>query len=544
MRKIHPARYAVLLVAAAMAAVADEATAQTVSRAKAAAIDLSYLPSECFGVVVIHPRQILDQSVVKKVPAELMRGLKENPIEVDPRSIEEVVLGLAPQPEGSQGRAPFLPVAIVRFAEPVDVRQIAAKMWEEPEEAKKGSTTYYRVGRQPSVGAVYAPNDRTIVATEESLLDAVLKPKAGKSRLAAQLARLDPAYEVLGAIEVEPVRGLLAAVLQEAPPPVQSALQAIHDHAQSAMAAIDLGGDTMLKLAVEGKDAESAAALEKTVQQYFDLAKGLYAVQGRPQLEKMPPEMGDLGKILGKIADELLAGITIRRVQTRVVVLVKTPQALGDLPEAMGPAVVAARGAAERAARFNNLKQIGLACHNYHDVYRKLPQDIVGKDGKPLLSWRVQLLPFLEQQALYDRFRLDEPWDSPNNKRLLGESSSVFRIHPDDKSGKTRLLAFSGEGAGLTGQTLSFADIRDGLSNTILAVEAGEDKAVPWTKPEDIPFDPENPKTGLGTLPPGGFVALLFDGSVRTLSSAIDAETLKALITRSGGESIPSEKLK
>src|SRR5206468_5253686 len=75
-----------------------------------------------------------------------------------------------------------------------------------------------------------------------------------------------------------------------------------------------------------------------------------------------------------------------------------------------------------RQEHVNNLKQIGLAMHSYHDVYKRLPSGAVqDKDGKALLSWRVHLLPFLEQEALFKEFKLDEPWDSDNNKKLLAK---------------------------------------------------------------------------------------------------------------------------
>ena len=79
------------------------------------------------------------------------------------------------------------------------------------------------------------------------------------------------------------------------------------------------------------------------------------------------------------------------------------------------PAVSAARECrSKNAAGANNLKQIGLAMHNFHDSYGGFPAAYsTDKNGKPLLSWRVHILPFVEGQALYRQFKLDEPWDSP-----------------------------------------------------------------------------------------------------------------------------------
>src|SRR5262249_55759444 len=118
---------------------------------------------------------------------------------------------------------------------------------------------------------------------------------------------------------------------------------------------------------------------------------------------------------------------------------------------AMFPAGDAARWAARRAACTNNLKMLGLALHNYIAAHNNNspPPALPGKDGKPALSWRVALLPYLEQQALYDRFHLDEPWDSPHNKELIKEMPTVFNCpeRTDAAPGTTTYRVFTGPGA-------------------------------------------------------------------------------------------------
>jgi RNA polymerase sigma factor (sigma-70 family) len=90
---------------------------------------------------------------------------------------------------------------------------------------------------------------------------------------------------------------------------------------------------------------------------------------------------------------------------------------------------------AQRARSMNNLKQILLAMHNYHDANGNMPHDITDKDGKPMLSWRVAILPYIEQDNLFKQFKLDEPWDSDHNKKLLALMPSTYRtpgIGPKD----------------------------------------------------------------------------------------------------------------
>ncbi len=127
------------------------------------------------------------------------------------------------------------------------------------------------------------------------------------------------------------------------------------------------------------------------------------------------------------------------------------PMAVAPLAAAMLlPMAQSARAQARRAQSVNNLKQIALAMHNLHDVNNHFPpQAIVDDDGKPLLSWRVAMLPYLEQQDLYNEFKLDEPWDSEHNKALIPRMPAVFAIPGAAKPepGKTFYRGFSGPAA-------------------------------------------------------------------------------------------------
>jgi hypothetical protein len=207
------------------------------------------------------------------------------------------------------------------------------------------------------------------------------------------------------------------------------------------------------------------------------------------------------------------------------------------------PAVHSARGAARRATSMNNMKQIALALHNYHDVYKSFPPAYsTDKEGKPLLSWRVLILPFLEQGALYDQFHLDEPWDSEHNKRLSQMVVPTYRA-PGSSSPPwmTNYLGVGGEHGIFRGKDpVRFADIRDGSSNTIMIVEANDQSAVPWAKPDDFQPDADNVMGRLVGLRPGGFNAGLADGSVRFISETISGEVLQLLFSRDDGQPIPN----
>ena len=218
------------------------------------------------------------------------------------------------------------------------------------------------------------------------------------------------------------------------------------------------------------------------------------------------------------------------------------------------PAVQKVRTAAGRMQDSNNLKQMAIAMHSHSDSYGGLPQAAAFQDAndKPLLSWRVAILPFIEQDSLYKQFRLDEPWDSPNNKALLPLMPKVYAMpnDPNPGSGMTYYQVFVGAGSAFEprkrrpeegppgpGQVRlgwKLTDFSDGTSNTILIATSAT--PVPWTKPDDIPFSPTGPVPQLGGYSKRGNNVALGDGSVRFLPENLPDETLRALITRNGGE--------
>jgi RNA polymerase sigma factor (sigma-70 family) len=179
-----------------------------------------------------------------------------------------------------------------------------------------------------------------------------------------------------------------------------------------------------------------------------------------------------------------------------------------------------------------SMRRILLAMHAYHDDKGTLPPAALG-DGKdrPLLSWRVALLPYLDEEDLYKEFKLDEPWDSAHNKKLLAKMPSVY----GDAGNATVYQVFVGPDAAFDGTNpKKFDDIRDGLSHTILLAAAAQ--PVPWTKPADLPFVAGKPLPKLGSMFKEGFHVAAADGAVLFVARPFNEKALRALITIAGGE--------
>lgn len=193
----------------------------------------------------------------------------------------------------------------------------------------------------------------------------------------------------------------------------------------------------------------------------------------------------------------------------------------------------------EAKKKTDNMRKIGAGFHRFYYKNKVLPSTRSHfVNGKPGLSWRVHLLPYLGQKTLYDQFQLGEPWDSPHNMKLLNQMPDFYQCEGVTQPGHTTYMTFLGEGTPFDGSpdmTLDKISANDGLTKTIMFVKAGPDKAVPWTKPVDLPFDPVNPIKTLGQLPGDTFLAITMDGFVHTLKKDIPAETLRYLIQYNDG---------
>lgn len=208
-----------------------------------------------------------------------------------------------------------------------------------------------------------------------------------------------------------------------------------------------------------------------------------------------------------------------------------------------GNVVNSVRGAVLRSETTSQMKQLALALLNYESTNGRFPKAAAfqAADGSPGLSWRVAILPFLEENALYDQFRKNEPWDSPHNRALIARMPSFFKS-PGSKleEGYTNYVAIVAPNTILSNgrRGTSTQEITDGTSRTVMLVEADDDAAVPWTKPDDLAWDTQQPLRGLGQIWSGRFYAVFGDGSVRALGADLPAETINGIFSRNGGENV------
>jgi hypothetical protein len=209
---------------------------------------------------------------------------------------------------------------------------------------------------------------------------------------------------------------------------------------------------------------------------------------------------------------------------------------LGMLAALLIPAWGNMRLASRRVASMNNMKMIGIALHNYHDVYGEFPpQYVVDSAGKPLYSWRVLILPYLEQDAIYKAWDRSKGWDSPENAQLADMVLPVFRM-PDETglNNDTSYLAISGANSMFDGgKSVRIQQATDGLSNTIIVVES-KGSGVKWAEPRDLDLDQITAvNSGVAGQINGGTTkgaqALFADGSVQFVPVSTPPATIKQL---------------
>jgi len=513
----------------------------------AAASDLRYVPADAVGVLSVRPAAIFEQGEMKPL-AEMFNqqlGLQATlgaPLD----DIEEIIVVAAQFPMPGDG-GPNSPAQLViwRSRAAHDWDHLMKRMVPEGTEATFGKFKYTKAKESPGPRFAYSgftPDDRTLVLAAEPLLRRVMlaagKPDAGKPDWAAAWQEMSKGHATL-MVDTVAFNRATADEFKRAPGAEMLATFApIWTQSKRLFAGIEVGNGVKIQSTFDCPTPEAAERVRATAEAALTLARNMLDKLG-DQIASAPGDQAAQALIVTDLAATLLkqAKLTVDGSTARF-----QAEAQIDVADtgvaALVPAIMAAREAAQRTQAQNNLKQIGLAFHNYHDVNGHFPAAaVIGPDGKTPHSWRVAILPFIEGTAIYNQYKFDEPWDGEHNKKLISQMPVVFRDPGADPAGHSSYYVLTGEttifgpkdGAKIT-------EIPDGTSNTILAVEAKRD--IPWTKPDDIAYDPAKPLPKLGGWRPNGYNTLFADGSVRFISDTTDEMTLRALLTRAGAEPI------
>jgi hypothetical protein len=524
--------------------------------------DIALIPADAAGFVHVrvadlarseHYREL--RQLLSKAGADALKSFNDRFVPT-PASLDRVtVFFIAP----GEGRREPEVVGIVTTSAPFRKDRLLKSMIQDQAKDEGGNVYTDANG----LTALYVPNDRlfAIGPTDAIKKMAARGRSTGEGPLAPALALAagDKPFVAAANPGVIPPEAL-----RHAPPPIQPLVPLSSAKLVTLVADFDQG--THLDLQAKFGSENAADDAERAARNGIDMIRRQIG-QGRAEMERKvggpdapnPAPIGQLPEAAASLfglavmnqADEILRTLPLHREGTDLrlnVTVPPGPATLAAATSAVGvglllPAVQKVREASARSQSSNNLKQMALAMHNYNDAYGgKLPAHaIYSKDGKtPLLSWRVAILPFIEQDSLYRQFHLDESWDSEHNKKLIPLMPPVYAdltAPPTREPDVTYYQIFVGGGAAWQNNPRQPSIPRtfvDGTSNTIMIAEAAQ--PVIWSKPDDLTYDPTKPVPQLGPRPGMPFLVALADGSVRSISRAMSEKTLRAAITAAGNE--------
>ncbi|MEO2023243.1 MAG: DUF1559 domain-containing protein, partial [Pirellulaceae bacterium] len=495
-----------------------------------------YMIKDFEAALVVHPRKIfasdMIQNLLKIGPAkemfdDMIAEMNDN-FEIDIRQLERLSIFVKALPSGPR-EAPHVAI-IAETVQDTDFSEIIQDLVRGEEPQQQNGMQWYIPEDDSRSPVVCVVNTKTIViGAPLDLVQKVVARPAVKNPLNDQLVALDYAnqhFVAVGNSSILPpqlVAEMQRELAREELPPAFSPITDMIAQVKSASAVLNVSPDLYLSLGITTSSEENTTKMVTMVNDSLTLAKSALGIFALAPPRELPAEI----RPLIKEALKFLASIKPTQTGDRMDVAVGlSASQLASLQKPFLESVTNARTAARRMASKNNLKQIAIAIHNFHDTYRQFPVGespneqgpIHYRNGKPLLSWRVHLLPYVEQDPLYRQFKLDEPWNSPHNIKLLDRIPPVY-VNPNQPGlgNKTTYLAPIGPGSIFgSNKRMAFRNVTDGTSNTIMFMQVGSDKAVPWTKPEDLKYDLKDPLGSLGNIGET-FTAGFADGSVQTL---------------------------
>ena len=507
----------------------------------------NYIPSSAMIAVVARPADAIDHPTMELFPREIVSATAPKEFGFDPILIKRFTLAVD-TPAGIDRPPEF--GAVMEFAVP---QKIGGTMIAGMEEYQIAGITVR--GNHSPVEPVYAQlDDRTIAIATEQFLVKMVNAQDAESELLTLIKNEQRNNHAAAFMVMEPVRGQIKQNLPPANqvPPMFRDFLKIPDLTESVVISADFDDEKPFQLRYNAISPTAATEAKRIMLDGMETGKQFAMMQIADGLEGADPDARTAALAYGERVYEYIKKNMgpVTSQDGRSLVFSSDAQAsgqiatIGVLVGMLLPAVQQVREAARRVTSSNNMKMFALASLNYESAFGKFPAHaIYSDDGKPLLSWRVQILPYIEGGDLYDQFHLDEPWDSEHNIKLLDQMPTFYQSPNSVHTNKTVYQALVGPDTAMNGTKdgIRLQAITDGTSNSILFVETDDEFAQPWTKPADLEFDSDNPSNGLGDLRAGGFNAAFCDGSTHFIPNTIAMEVLKHLALINDGQILPRD---
>ena len=510
------------------------------------------------AIVSARPRQMMTNEATQLLPVEVVQAACLKELGFDPLLVEQVLFSAVPPLAGAPSY-----VILVRLAERIDLSTLSQRLIGHTAPGNRDGQPYLR-SQDPNLPSLLWVGDATLLIAPEHLLSQLLSTSSSEPDDFAKEYLVCQGDDVAVLVNLHGLRPLIQMGLNQAtaqiPPEFHEYLE-LAELLRLVRLRISVSGAGPLELAVSANNEPAAERVEELLESLGAMLRDRATQQAEMMLSSDDPVEQAMGRYIHRISTLLSEQLMPPREGDRFTLCKIDPEGgaesqlqmiavSGFLVGLLLPAVQAAREAARRNTSMNNMKRILLALLNYEATKGVFPAYAnFDDDGKPLLSWRVHVLPFMEEhQHLYNQFRLDEPWDSEHNRRLIPLMPLVYAdpsspLPPTE--GRSHYLGVKGKGLAFDGskEGRKFAGIRDGSSNSILVVQCNDSATVPWTKPQDWETNGATPLMGLANGPhPAVFIAGFFDGHVETIANNIDAGLFKKMLTVAGGEVIPFDR--
>lgn len=488
----------------------------------AQSFELKYVPPNATVVFLAKPSKMFQPPVFRKMlDAMGFSAQMEERFGVKPESLETAIVFANVSPEGDRSK---IAGGVLRTTDAFDWNQAL-------------SNSPWRIAFQ-------VLDDRTVaVMSDSTALEKYLEhiDKNLSPEWAGDLTALNPteAALVMNLEKMQPQRYFRRRFEFQA---MASPVSPIWEESKWMVATASVLGNLQLQAVLRCESEPKAQRVQETLNALLVLTRN--AVRGT--LSQLPRELDAeqrLAFTVGKqILNSLLSQVSITQEGTKVIADVPTDMNVAQTAGLLYPLMEQQLKAANRMRSTNKLKQVALALHNYHSVHGHFPPPVlIHPQTKVPYSWRVAILPYLEQQALYERYDFSKPWDAEEN-RFVRETEIPIYSGMQKGTNHTSMYFLVGEGAIFSNQkdAAKLFRIRDGSSNTLMVVESKRD--TPWAKPEDITYDPSKDPPKLGGFFEGGFNAAFADGSVQFISDQIDKELLHRLIQAADGKVIQLDR--
>jgi hypothetical protein len=509
---------------------------------------LKHVPTDAFLFVSVKVSKLWDLSGAKTfrdwVATQQKDGVLDSMVGLPFSDIDRVTFVVSAVDSGNDEDEPFAIVTTrEKYSDAAVLRALAGGLGDGKPLKLTGRAAQLPYGHGLFHTVILA-NDRTLVFTKVSLdekqvaaLVARLAPRKGVGPLSDPLDQA-AAHDIAAGANLKALEPLAPKIAKdEGLAPFLVLLKA-----KTVTFTADVGKTANGRLLMTFPDAATAKLASNALEDGMKLAAD--GLAGRIRDWATPVERFFFGRFVNVLKSAKVAVDGSSLVATGDVPYAdEFAKLVGELPKSLKADII-------KDISKNNLKQLALGMHNFESTFGNLPGDVHGGEKPPAWGWRLHVLPYLEQGPIYNKLDLRKPWDDPANLKVLQDmpmpkvfehpgrpapkGHTYFRIFSLPKGAKGTDLPLFEEGK--RGPKLT--DVTDGLSNTLMIVEAGE--AVPWYKPDVLAYDGKLPLPQLGDKDADLFLAAMGDGSVRAFRpSKLGEKTLRALITRAGGEVIP-----